>query len=120
MYTGGDFGGEMSWSRQTPGDLAAVAQYDAKENFELYLKSVESFKENGSETTNGIKTVRYDGIISEDALKDVMNSTGVLSQPDSVGGRFLRRFWIPLSNSAYSRIKPCPRKERCRHSHTYD
>ena len=85
MYTGSDFGGEMSWFKQTPGDLAAVAQYDAKENFELYLKSAESFKENGSETTNGIKTVRYDGIISEDALKDVMNSTGVLSQPNSVG-----------------------------------
>ena len=69
MYTGGDFGGEMSWFKQTPGDLAAVAQYDAKENFELYLKSAESFKENGSETTNGIKTVRYDGCRAAESLK---------------------------------------------------
>ena len=82
MYTGfPDEDGTMYWMKQTI-ELGDIAQYDAQKSMDLYIRSAESFKENGTEVIDGVNTTRYDGIISRDAWNEVLENTGVLEQLD--------------------------------------
>lgn len=62
-----------------------IKQYDVRDSMDLYLESVENFKENGTETINGSEAVRYDGVISKDAIDEVMAATGADQQLESLG-----------------------------------
>ena len=82
MYTGfPDEDGTMIWMKEKI-ELGDIAQYDAQKSMDLYIRSAESFKENGTEVIDGVNTTRYDGIISRDAWNEVLENTGVLEQLD--------------------------------------
>ena len=86
MYTGMDNGdGTMSWSKDTLDDLGDIAQYNGKASMDIYLENGSNFKEIGAEDVDGVSAVRYDGIISQDSLKSVMDTSGVLEQYESLG-----------------------------------
>lgn len=80
LYTGIDDGtGNVAWSGQTM-DLSELKQYDAAETMKLYLNSGADFKEAGTETINGEKATRYDGVVKGDDIESVLNASGVLDQ----------------------------------------
>ena len=86
MYTGMDNGdGTMSWSKDTLADLGDIAQYNGKASMDIYLENGSNFKEIGAEDVDGVSAVRYDGVISQDSLKSVMDTSGVLEQYESLG-----------------------------------
>ena len=86
MYTGMDNGdGTMSWSKDTLDDLGDIAQYNGKASMDIYLENGSNFKEIGAEDVDGVSAVRYDGVISQDSLKSVMDTSGVLEQYESLG-----------------------------------
>ena len=59
-------------------DLGDLAQYNVKATMQLYLNSAESFKNEGEETLeSGVTATKYSGVIANDALNEVMASTGV-------------------------------------------
>jgi hypothetical protein len=83
LYSSTD-GGE-TWFAQESDGLAALEQYDAKSSFNLYAKSAPSFKEAGAETVDGAETLRFDGVINGDALRDVLASSGMDDQLSGLG-----------------------------------
>ena len=86
LYTGIDSGdGNLVWQKQEVADTSAFEQMDARESFDLYLSSAESFQENGAEKIADRDATRYDGVISEADLAKVMEASGVLSQFASLG-----------------------------------
>jgi hypothetical protein len=74
-----------TWYKQEVASTEELERYNAQNTMELYLSSMENFEENGTETINGSKATRYDGVISKEYLKDVMEISGVLSQFESFG-----------------------------------
>lgn len=78
MYMSPDNG--TSWAKQTMADASELEQYNAQESMAIYLENIDSFKENGTEQINGSDAVRYDGVISNDALNEVMEASGAASQ----------------------------------------
>jgi outer membrane lipoprotein-sorting protein len=86
VYTGMDVAGtgEMTWASQELSDLSYLSQYDAQSSFELYLSSAESFTEAGQETISGVACTRYDGTIAKDAIRQVLDASGVLDQLDTL------------------------------------
>lgn len=86
IYSGMDVGtGTMTWTSQTLGSMEDLMQYDAQASMDLYISSADSFKENGTESINGAETVRYDGIISQEAMNEVMTASGVMKQFSALG-----------------------------------
>lgn len=72
------------WTSQTL-DSTAIEQYDPQASMSLYLKSAESFQAAGEETINGEKTQKYTGVISNEAMNEVMSATGVASTLNGMG-----------------------------------
>ncbi len=86
IYTGMDDGtGTMNWSKQSVADMDTLKQYQAKDNMNMYLDAIDSFKEAGVEKVNGSEATRYDGIIANDSLNEVMASSGMLDQFAQMG-----------------------------------
>lgn len=85
IYSGVDVDGKKTWQKQEMENANALKQYNAKASFELYLKSANSFKENGTETINDSEATRYDGIITGDTLNEVIESSGMLDQLSTLG-----------------------------------
>ena len=86
VYTGMDDGeGNITWSRDTMDDLDNLAQYDASCSMELYLDSSSSFVENGTEEVAGVTATRYDGVITQESLDEVMETSGVLDEFEAFG-----------------------------------
>lgn len=83
-YTGMDVGAGMTWVKQELEGMDALAQYDAKAGFSLYMNSGKDFTENGTDTVNGAQAVRYDGVISEQALGEVLEASGAMAQMSSL------------------------------------
>lgn len=65
-----------NWVKQTMTDMANMEQYDAQASMDMYLSSSESFKEAGTEKINGSDATKYEGIISQDAMNEVMSASG--------------------------------------------
>lgn len=61
-------------------------QYDAQKSMELYLKGFENAKESGTEEINGKQATKIEGEISGDAMKEMINATGVLQSLGSIAG----------------------------------
>lgn len=74
-----------NWAKQTVTDAAALEQYNAKASMDMYLESIESFKEAGTEKINGSDATKYEGVISKDAMNDVMAASGAADQLTSLG-----------------------------------
>ena len=86
VYSGVDDGaGNLTWTKETMEDLAALAQYDGKASMELYLENGTSFTEAGEEDVEGVTATRYDGVITGDSLEAVMDSSGVMDQFSALG-----------------------------------
>lgn len=83
MYMSPDNG--TSWAKQTMADASELEQYNAQESMAIYLENIDSFKENGTEQINGSDAARYDGVISNDALNEVMEASGAASQLTQYG-----------------------------------
>lgn len=66
-------------------DLSALEQYDPQMSMGLYLKSGESFEKVGEETINDVKTTKFTGVITSEALEEVMKATGVADSMGSMG-----------------------------------
>lgn len=66
-----------TWYKQTV-PAEQLAEYDTQENMNTYLDGSSSLKEAGTEQVNGADATRYDGIISGDALKETMETSGAL------------------------------------------
>lgn len=85
-YTGIDDGeGGMSWSKEVMDNMGEMAQYDGQASMKVYLDNISSFKEAGTEEINGVTAVRYDGVIAQDSLKEVLEASGTLEQYESMG-----------------------------------
>lgn len=86
VYAGTDDGsGNITWSAQAMTDVQQLEQYNAQDSMDLYLNSAANFQENGTETINGKEAVRYDGVIGNDSLNEVITSTGVMDQFSGLG-----------------------------------
>ena len=86
VYTGMDDGeGNITWSRDTMDDLDNLSQYTASYSMELYLDNSTNFVENGTEEVAGITATRYDGVISQESLDEVMEASGVLEEFEAFG-----------------------------------
>ena len=86
IYTGMDDGeGNITWSRDTIDDLDNLSQYDASYSMDLYLDNSTNFVENGTEEVAGVTATRYDGVITQESLDEVMEASGVLDEFESFG-----------------------------------
>lgn len=83
MYMSPDNG--ANWGKQVMADAAQLEQYNAQDSMSLYLDSIDSFKEAGTEQINGSDAVRYDGVISNDAMNEVMEASGAAQQLTQYG-----------------------------------
>lgn len=72
--------GGTSWMKQTVEGVGDFEQYDAEASLGLYVDNADSFAEAGTETINGSEATRYDGLIGEDALKEVLDTSGMDEQ----------------------------------------
>lgn len=69
-----------NWGKQTLTDAAQLEQYNAQDSMEIYLENIDSFQEAGTEQVNGSDAVKYEGVIANDALNDVMAASGMEEQ----------------------------------------
>lgn len=74
-----------NWMKQTITDAAELEQYSAEASMDMYLESAESFKEAGEETVNGMDAVKYEGVIAEDTMNEVMENAGMVEQLAGMG-----------------------------------
>lgn len=74
-----------NWMKQTLGDAAQIEQYNAQNSMKLYLEGMENFKETATEKVNGSDAVKYEGVISKEAMGDVMAASGAGKQLTQLG-----------------------------------
>lgn len=70
-----------TWTAQTL-EAAALAQYDPQANLNLYLSNGESFKAGAEEDINGVKAIKYTGVIKGDSLEEAMRASGAMANLD--------------------------------------
>lgn len=86
IYTGMDDGtGKVNWSKQAAADMDTLKQYQAKNNMDMYLDAIANFEEAGVEKIHGSEATRYDGVITNDSLNEVMASSGMLDLFSQMG-----------------------------------
>ncbi len=71
-----------SWSAQTMNSdqyAKTVGEYDVQASLGEYLKSFEGVALTGAEQRNGMDTLRLDGILNRDAMKEILNQESGLS-----------------------------------------
>lgn len=74
-----------NWGKQTLLDAEQLEQYNAQDSMNLYLGSINSFKEAGTEQVNGKDAVKYEGTISNDELSEVMETAGTADSLTQLG-----------------------------------
>ncbi len=72
------------WAKQ-PISTNDLAQYNAEQNMDLYLKNLSNFSATGSETINGKETTIVEGVLTGDAMKEAMKTSGLDSATASLG-----------------------------------
>ena len=86
VYTGMDDGdGNYSWSKEVMDDMGDMKQYNGSSSMAIYMENGAEFKEAGTEEINGSTATRYDGVITQEGLQTVMETSGVLDQYESLG-----------------------------------
>ena len=69
-----------TWGKQTLADASQLEQYKAQDSMSIYLENIDSFKEAGTEQVNDSEATKYEGIIANDALNEVMAASGMEEQ----------------------------------------
>lgn len=69
-----------NWGKQTLADAAQLEQYNAQDSMGIYLENIDSFQEAGTEQVNGSDAIKYEGVIANDALNEVMAASGMEEQ----------------------------------------
>ena len=77
--------GGATWMKQTLSDAAQLEQYNAQASMDLYLKRIDSFKEAGTEKINGSDAVKYEGVIANDSMNEVMAASGAAEMLTQIG-----------------------------------
>lgn len=88
VYMAEDNGtGELEWESASVGSLEELGldQYDAKDSMSLYMDNGTNFEIAGTDTVEGIKAVRLEGVIPEADLAQVMEESGMMEQFASLG-----------------------------------
>ena len=70
----------VNWGKQTLADAAQLKQYNAQDSMGIYLENIDSFQEAGTEQVNGSDATKYEGVIANDALNEVMAASGMDEQ----------------------------------------
>lgn len=74
-----------NWVKSEMDETAFRKDYNMAQTLEQYVKTAQSFTEMAVETVNGADAVRYDGLLSGDAIGALMTSTGISEQLASLG-----------------------------------
>lgn len=72
------------WANQ-PISVEDLAQYNADANMDLYLKNLSDFSATGSETINGKETTVVEGVLTGDAMKEALETSGLQSATAGMG-----------------------------------
>ena len=83
-YTGADMGSGLVWQKQAVTSKDELAQYNVTA-MSLYMEQAVNYQENGTEMITGVEVTRYDGMIPNEYMNEVMLQTGMLEQFDSLG-----------------------------------
>lgn len=75
-------GGQWVQQPVSPDDLA---QYNAEQNMDLYLNNLSNFSATGTETINDKETTVVEGVLTGDAMKEAMATSGLDSATASMG-----------------------------------
>ena len=67
----------MDWSSQSV-TAADLGQYDVSSSMDSYRASTTGFKQEGSEEVEGVSAYKYTGVITGEAMQEVMLSSGAL------------------------------------------
>lgn len=74
-----------TWTTDTL-ELGELGQLNPQSNLQMYIDNATSFKKIGEETLdNGVKAVKYSGIISSESLDKVMAASGMAANMDQMG-----------------------------------
>jgi len=84
-YTGTDIGGTKMWQKMNVMDEAELMQYNAADTAAFYTEHAESISVVGTEDVNGISATRYDAVIPNDYIVEVMNASGSVDQFKALG-----------------------------------
>lgn len=66
-------------------ELGELDQYNAEENMDLYLDNITSCKAEGKEDIHGTSAMKISGIITGDAMEEVLTNSGLESSASSLG-----------------------------------
>lgn len=69
----------------TTADPEDLDQYEVNQNMSAYIKSASSFKQEGTETVDGVSAYKYTGVITGENMKDVMLESGALDSLSTLG-----------------------------------
>ncbi len=72
------------WANQ-PISIDDLAQYNADANMDLYLNNLSNFSATGSETINGKETTVVEGVLTGDAMKEALQTSGLESATAGMG-----------------------------------
>ncbi len=89
-YIGSDDGsGEISWEKNTIDNIeelkSEMGMISSPDNFNVYATSGTSFVETGTEKINGTEATRYDGIITKEAIMEVMKASNMDQMFETMG-----------------------------------
>ncbi len=62
-----------------------LGQYEVSQSMSAYIESASSFKQEGTETLDGVSAYKYTGVITGDNMKEVMLESGALDSMTSLG-----------------------------------
>lgn len=62
-----------------------LAQYEVGQSMSAYIDSASSFKQEGTETVNGVSAYKYTGVITGQNMQDVVTESGALNSLSSMG-----------------------------------
>ncbi len=80
-----DDSGAVTWENMTMDSLDELANLDGKASMDLYLSSGSGFTEGATEQVGDVEATRYDGTIPGAKLEEVLETSGVLTQMESLG-----------------------------------
>lgn len=62
-----------------------LGQYEVNESMSAYIESASSFKQEGTETVDGVSAYKYTGVITGQNMQDVIKESGSLNSLSSLG-----------------------------------
>lgn len=84
MYISSDSG--EKWQAQLGISADEVAQYDFIDSVEFYLECASAFEKTGEEEINGSIAVRYDGIVTGENMRKMLEVSGSMDQMNELVG----------------------------------